>query len=210
MHIILLLKKLDIFVDKKMKRFLLLSSVCLLVGCSSLPLPQGDVSSSTLPASEVVKNFDLNANVLRLADQLQQAYSSDSAQVLRIGNQIKVTFASDALFGVGGEVLLADSQESVNPLIQAMKDYPEALWRVDCFTDTSGSAEVNVVHSIERAQSLVRYLVAQGVMADKISFKGYGGAYPVAANDSVAGRALNRRVVVTISHIPVPAPQPVE
>jgi outer membrane protein OmpA-like peptidoglycan-associated protein len=79
--------------------------------------------------------------------------------------------------------------------------------RIDTFTDISGSPEKNVMHSEERAQSIARYLLNSGVAAESISLRGYGGAYPVASNEVAEGRTLNRRVVITISKIPVPAPQ---
>ena len=48
--------------------------------------------------------------------------------------------------------------------------------------------------SQERAESVMRYLVAQGVAADRLVALGYGPDRPVADNGTAAGRAMNRRV----------------
>ena len=46
----------------------------------------------------------------------------------------------------------------------------------------------------KRAASVVKYLTGAGVDTSRLSSKGFGLSKPVAANDSEAGRAQNRRV----------------
>jgi OOP family OmpA-OmpF porin len=53
---------------------------------------------------------------------------------------------------------------------------------------------MNMKLSEDRANSVAAYLVKKGVAADQLTTKGYGPTRPVAANDSAAGRAKNRRV----------------
>lgn len=187
-----------------MKRIIIFMSSFLLASCTSVNVPPRSVSSSVLPAQEVVKPLMFNPNVAALSAQLQNDYSTGQVQVLKIGNEVKITYSSDLLFGVSGEELLPDTQSLLDPLIAAIKPYPEAVVRVDSFTDKSGDAEKNFAHSGQRAQSIMRYCVANGVAVDKITGQGYAGSYPVASNDTAEGRALNRRVVITISKIPAP------
>ena len=52
--------------------------------------------------------------------------------------------------------------------------------------------------SARRAQSVGAYLISTGVNAGRISSVGMGESAPTAANDTAAGRALNRRAEVTI------------
>ena len=42
------------------------------------------------------------------------------------------------------------------------------------------------------------YLIAQGVNPNIISAKGFGDTHPVASNDTLADRAKNRRIVITV------------
>ena len=52
--------------------------------------------------------------------------------------------------------------------------------------------------SQKRAESVMEYLVSQGVKSDLVSAHGYGEANPVADNKTAKGRAENRRVELTL------------
>lgn len=57
------------------------------------------------------------------------------------------------------------------------------------------------VLSEKRAKTVADYLISQGVDRNVLEYKGYGKRKPVASNKSVAGRALNQRVEITILQI---------
>lgn len=178
-----------------------------LAGCSSLDLSSEPPEPSTPPEKiQAVNSFSPNPRIATLSEQLKSEYASGQVHVLQVGNELKVTYPSDVLFGVGGEELLPDSQNSLDILIKAASVYPQTKVRVDCFTDKSGSAEKNLVHSQERAQSVAVYLAANGIPQEQITLQGYGSEHPVASNETAEGRAANRRVVITLK---VPAPPPV-
>lgn len=52
--------------------------------------------------------------------------------------------------------------------------------------------------SVKRADSVMQYLISQGVKPDMISAHGYGEQDPVASNDTAEGRGKNRRVELTL------------
>lgn len=52
--------------------------------------------------------------------------------------------------------------------------------------------------STSRAKAVVDYLVEKGIAEDRLSYKGYGKRFPVASNDTKAGRAKNQRVEIKI------------
>ena len=64
-------------------------------------------------------------------------------------------------------------------------------------TDNIGTEKYNMKLSLERAKSVMRYLVNKGVAANRLSIRGFGFSRPVATNDTDEGRALNRRVEMT-------------
>jgi len=70
---------------------------------------------------------------------------------------------------------------------------------VEGFTDSTGSPGLNMALSEERADAVRAALVSQGVPSDRIITRGYGEAYPVAGNQTPAGRQLNRRVEIVFS-----------
>jgi outer membrane protein OmpA-like peptidoglycan-associated protein len=87
-------------------------------------------------------------------------------------------------------------------------------------SDTSGAAPANVKLSQERAQAVAAIFRLSGLQRDRLMLRGMGGDAPRAANDSVEGRALNRRVellvtpqntmVALLSKYNMPAPAPVK
>lgn len=85
--------------------------------------------------------------------------------------------------------------------------------------DTSGVAPANLKLSQERAQAVAAIFRLSGLQRDRLMLRGMGAVAPRAANDSVEGRALNRRVellvtpantmVALLSKYNMPAPAPV-
>lgn len=65
-------------------------------------------------------------------------------------------------------------------------------------TDSVGSERYNVGLSIRRAEAVKSYLSSRGVSPDRLFIKGYGKVAPADTNDTVEGRANNRRAVVSI------------
>ena len=65
-------------------------------------------------------------------------------------------------------------------------------------TDITGSKELNMRLSKDRAESIKAYLVGQGANASRIEATGYGPDQPIATNKTAAGRQENRRVEFTL------------
>lgn len=65
---------------------------------------------------------------------------------------------------------------------------------ISAHTDDIGSEQYNVLLSERRAESVVKYLIENGVSEDMLTSKGYGESKPTVPNNSDENRALNRRV----------------
>jgi outer membrane protein OmpA-like peptidoglycan-associated protein len=65
---------------------------------------------------------------------------------------------------------------------------------VEGHSDNEGTEQYNLELSEQRAQAVVEYLVGKSIPRERLSFKGFGFAFPKASNDSEEGRAINRRV----------------
>ncbi|MFN5154933.1 MAG: OmpA family protein, partial [Betaproteobacteria bacterium] len=65
-------------------------------------------------------------------------------------------------------------------------------------TDITGSAALNQRLSVQRAESVKKFLVGKGVEANRVYTEGKGAANPVADNKTAEGRAKNRRVEVEV------------
>lgn len=105
---------------------------------------------------------------------------------------------SGILFDVGRSTLKAGSQASIERIAAVLTQYPQHQIVVEGHTDATGSDELNLQLSRDRAGAVRSALVAGGVDASKISAEGHGESRPVASNDSAEGRQQNRRVEIVI------------
>ncbi len=99
-------------------------------------------------------------------------------------------------FAFNSAELAPSAISELSDTLDTLKGDPALRIRVDGHTDNVGSAAYNVQLSKRRAESVKRYLVSQGVAADRIETQGLGLTKPIADNDTAEGRAKNRRVEV--------------
>lgn len=83
-------------------------------------------------------------------------------------------------------------------ILKAVTSRPTMKLRIEGHTDDQGSDAYNMKLSQQRAQAVVDWLVGKGVEVSRLEAKGYGESRPVADNGRPDGRALNRRVEITV------------
>jgi len=111
--------------------------------------------------------------------------------------QGKVTLAG-VRFENASATLLRDSTAALDRVAADLKKYPQLEIEVQGYTDSVGSAEYNLRLSQQRADAVRGYLIEQGVRTVQVLARGYGEADPVADNATAAGRAQNRRVMMSV------------
>jgi len=109
------------------------------------------------------------------------------------------TLSAETLFDFDSAALRSQGRETLRNLAATLTaaDVTYTSVLVEGHTCSIGRADYNQGLSERRAQSVVDYLVAQGVRPDAIRMVGYGETRPTADNATRAGRELNRRVEVT-------------
>lgn len=110
-----------------------------------------------------------------------------------------VTFG-DVLFDLNKSELTPAGAREVQKLAGFLMQNTERMVVVEGYTDNTGSDSYNQRLSERRADAVFRELTRAGVDPKRIQTQGYGEEYPVADNASPSGRAMNRRVEVTISN----------
>jgi len=132
--------------------------------------------------------------------------AAEKAQVSRLQGAIKYTVNSDLLFAPGKWEIKESGKDVIAKLATKLAPTQQNKLVVNGYTDNApigpGLKKEGVTSNEElsqkRAESVMEYLVSQGVKPDLVSAHGYGEADPVADNKTAKGRAENRRVELTL------------
>ena len=93
-------------------------------------------------------------------------------------------------------LLKAESEGTLQQVLQLLKSKPALRIAIAGHTDAQASDTYNAELSKRRAQAVMAWLTARGIVASRLTAQGFGESQPVADNASAAGRALNRRVEI--------------
>lgn len=107
-------------------------------------------------------------------------------------------YAKTILFDTGKATIKFESGEILQNIADILKEYAYARFNVDGHTDSVGSEKLNQKLSEERAQSVVAYLVENGIDSSRLESTGYGESQPLMPNNTKAGRDRNRRVEINL------------
>ncbi len=114
---------------------------------------------------------------------------------LERGSSIRL---NNVFFDFDRDVLRTESAPELDRLVKLLKMHLSMIIQIDGHTDDYGGYEYNMNLSRRRANSVVKYLVSQGVASVRLIPRGFGKTRPVATNETEEGRQLNRRVEYTI------------
>jgi outer membrane protein OmpA-like peptidoglycan-associated protein len=130
--------------------------------------------------------------------ELRQRLMGTGVQVREEGNSIQLIMASDVTFATDSANIRSDFYPTLDSVALVIKKYHRTSIIVSGYTDSTGSAEHNQILSEQRAKSVSAYLASQGVRRNRLFARGFGARHPIASNQSVSGRAMNRRVVINL------------
>lgn len=129
-----------------------------------------------------------------LAQQAKVEETTDSNGL----RAIKVTFDGGILFPTGKYTLNPNAQADLTKFAVSLLNNPDTDVDITGYTDNTGSYAVNEKLSGQRANAVRDYLINCGVAPSRLMAKGIPMADYIADNDTPEGRALNRRVEITV------------
>ncbi|RMF04037.1 MAG: DUF4892 domain-containing protein [Bacteroidetes bacterium] len=100
------------------------------------------------------------------------------------------------LFETGKATLMDASKHELSLIVEYLKNHPTVNIYVVGHTDDTGSLDLNMELSEQRANAVVAYLTANGLSESRLRAEGVGPFAPVTTNESEKGRKLNRRVEI--------------
>ncbi len=157
------------------------------------------------PTLGALVGSDKVAEIGRIADEISQALKGlmDEGLVTVHFNELwlEVEIKDSVLFPSGSAQLQPRAIPALKQVAEILRDAENPI-RVEGFTD---NVPINTLLypsnwelSTVRAASVVRLFTREGIAPERLSALGYGEFRPVATNDTVAGRAQNRRVVLVV------------
>jgi OmpA-OmpF porin, OOP family len=97
--------------------------------------------------------------------------------------------------------LKSQSFVELDKVVDFLKRNSTVSIEISGHTDSKGSDTYNLNLSQGRSQSVVDYLISQGIDSSRLQAQGYGESKPIDSNETEEGRANNRRVEFTVLKI---------
>ncbi|TCC93511.1 OmpA family protein [Pedobacter frigiditerrae] len=146
-----------------------------------------------VPYDQAVNLFFLkNINDIESTSADKADYSNQATEVVASG-EWKINFNS------GSAEISSTSSKEVEKIYNLLVQAENTKLTVVGHTDNVGNPAGNLALSKSRAQAVVDYLKQKGIPASRFQLvDGKGQNEPLSDNNSAAGKALNRRVVITL------------
>lgn len=133
--------------------------------------------------------------------ELRRQLQGTGVSVSRVGDQIVLNMPGDITFPTNESSIQPQFYAVLNSVAKVLVHYAKTMVDVDGYTDSTGSESYNLQLSRKRAESVANYLAAQGVQPIRLRATGFGESDPIASNATPSGRAMNRRVTITLSPV---------
>ncbi|MFU8765090.1 MAG: TolC family outer membrane protein [Haliea sp.] len=141
------------------------------------------------PEAPRMVEVDKEALMARLSSS-----GSNTSRYRDVGEN-RVAVSLNVQFAINSSIITSDFDEEIGRAAAFLKDNPGVVAIVEGHTDSTGTAEYNQWLSDRRANSVRKMLIEKhGVRESQISAVGFGQNRPIADNNTLEGRTLNRRV----------------
>jgi outer membrane protein OmpA-like peptidoglycan-associated protein len=174
----------------------------------------GGAAAGTLAGGDDRRNAMIGAGIGAIAGagvgaymDAQQRKLSEQLRNTGVGvartaeNEITLNMPSDITFDVDRSDVKPQFQQTLYNVAQTLREYESTTVDVAGHADSTGTDEYNMALSQRRADSVARVLTSNGVNPVRVVAVGFGESRPIASNDTVAGRAQNRRVEIKLRSV---------
>ena len=154
----------------------------------------GAVAASEAAAVPASTPAEVDRAVNDSITQAGQALSSINPNNVTASDIAKALNLQIINFATASSAIPESNKVVLDQAAELMKNASHVTLTVEGHTDTVGSAAANKTLSLQRAQAVAKYLVAQGVNPAQLKAVGFGQENPVADNNTEAGKFKNRRI----------------
>ena len=199
--------------------FILLLSVFTLISCTEDPFntKKGAIIGATAGVmSGLLTGDDSNGTIKRALagaalgaaigneldiqeEELRKDLGGSGALIKNTGDSLIVTLPEAITFDINSSTVRYTLEDSLLRLAKSLNKYPNTNIDVIGHTDNVGDESYNQQLSARRAGSVAAILAQSGVSQSRMRAYGRGELKPIKSNDTVNGRAANRRVDIIIT-----------
>ncbi len=170
--------------------------------------------SASVGLLELLDSVNLNERIANLAGLKSNDIYSEMNTVLQRGNldsklsvstdksRIVLRLPGQTLFKPGESDLQMKARAVLDEIVAVSKKFPEYQVNIQGHTDDvpieSPRFPTNWELSASRATAVLRYFLDKGIDATRLTATGFADIFPIAPNDTVWGRAKNRRVEIVL------------
>lgn len=165
-----------------------------LAGYTGVGAVAGGVIGSAIGLSKTTKNA-LIADLLKYDIQFEQ-----------YGDTMTLIVPTDRYFVFNSPHLSDLCYDGLNDIVKLLKHYPCSQIYIASFTDDVGSRYHKKMLSQARAESMLTFLWANNISAQRLQADGYGDKHDVGDNQLIHGSAHNRRLEIQWANAPAVAP----
>ena len=178
------LKKLELLDDEEAEKLLL------------RPVAKDDDSSTKSDKDTKAKTEKLKKQI----EEHQEKQKIHNAAPIFVDNTeagIRLTI-QNLQFKADSSELLPGEEKRLDQIAEILRLADGAQFLIEGHTASTGYEAGEMKLSKERADSIAKALAARGISSERFICKGSGGKKPIASNETAEGKALNRRVEITI------------
>ena len=159
--------------------------------------------TSTSEKSSIEK--DTKSKTEKLKKQIEEHQAKQTSQInkttpISVDNTeagIRLTI-QNLQFKADSSELLPGEEKRLDQIAEILRLAEGAQFLIEGHTASTGYEAGEMKLSKERADSIAKALAARGISSECFICKGSGGKKPIASNETPEGKALNRRVEITI------------
>ena len=142
------------------------------------------------------------ATFRQMLSRFQSMIDSGRLRVRIVRNRMLIELSDNILFDSGRADLKPEGETALSEIVAVLNTIGERQFQVAGHTDNvpmrSSRFDSNWHLSSARAVTVARFMIEQGLSAERISAAGYADTQPVASNESAEGRAQNRRIEIVL------------
>ena len=162
----------------------------------------GGVHTVVLEQHEEMSTVDLAPTLATLTKELQKEIEAKRVQITVQPRGLAISFNQAAIFASGEDTVAPEAYQPLEKIAGAVMKIPNPI-RLEGHTDSvpihSSRFRSNWELSAARSIALLElFAVRFGVPRERMSISGYADTTPVESNETVEGRAHNRRVDIVI------------